>query len=115
MANYYAASDQHIDMGFRALADGTRRAVIMRLSEGDMTVSDLAAPFDMALPTFMKHLKVLEEGGLITTEKVGRVRTCRLDVERLARLNRWISTYEAGWRRRLDHLDAALNNLENKT
>jgi len=93
MANHSALSDQHIDMGFRALADGTRRAVIMRLSEGDMTVSDLAAPFDMALPTFMKHLKVLEEGGLITNEKVGRVRTCRLDVERLAHLNRWISTY----------------------
>ena len=115
MTNHLALSDQHIDMGFRALADGTRRAVIMRLSQEDMTVSDLAAPFDIALPTFMKHLKVLEEGGLITTEKVGRVRTCRLDVEKLARLNRWISTYEAGWRRRLDNLESALKNLENET
>jgi DNA-binding transcriptional ArsR family regulator len=76
---------------FAALADPTRRAVIARLIEGPASVSELAEPFDMALPSLMQHLKVLETGGLIRTQKTGRVRTCRLETERLGEAQDWLS------------------------
>lgn len=115
MANFQNLSEQEANFAFKALADETRRAVIKQLSEGEATVSDLAAPFEMALPTFMQHLKVLEAGGLIKTEKRGRVRTCRLEADRLRDLQKWISTYEQSWRVRLDRLDQFLDNEETKT
>ena len=89
-----------LDLGFHALADATRRAVIARLHEGEAAATELAEPFDMALPTFLKHLKVLEAGGLITTRKEGRKRMCRLEREQLARLSGWIHEYETGWQNR---------------
>lgn len=106
MANLNASSPTQIDLGFHALADGTRRAVIQRLHEGEAAATELAEPFDMALPTFLKHLKVLEAGGLISTRKEGRKRMCRLERDQLARLSGWINEYEAGWRNRLDRMGA---------
>ena len=106
MANLNAGSAHPIDLGFHALADATRRAVIQKLHHGEAAAPELAEPFDMALPTFLKHLKVLEAGGLITTRKEGRRRICRLEREQLARLSGWINAYEADWRGRLDRMDA---------
>jgi DNA-binding transcriptional ArsR family regulator len=110
MPNQKQIPSEHLDRGFHALADATRRAVIARLSEGEASVTDLAAPFDMALPSFLQHLRVLETAGLITSAKQGRVRTCRLSADRLAELDRWISAHEASWRQRLDRLGDFLDS-----
>jgi len=108
MANHSRLDAERLDRGFQALADATRRAVIARLTKGEASVADLAAPFDMALPSFLQHVRVLEAAGLITTEKQGRVRMCRLEAQRLGELERWISGYEAAWRTRLDRLEEIL-------
>ena len=107
MANYNAA----LDSVFRALADPTRRAVIRRLGAGPATVSELAEPFGMALPSFMKHVGVLEESGLIRSRKVGRVRTCALERKRLAAAERWFGEQRAIWASRFDNLDGLLETL----
>ncbi len=105
-----APADIHIlDRGFHALADATRRGVIVRLAKGEASVAELAAPYDMALPSFLQHVRVLEDAGLISTVKTGRVRTCRLEALRLAELEGWISRYEAAWRTRLDRLEDVLD------
>lgn len=104
MPNHTPSETHSLDRGFHALADATRRAVIARLSRGEASVAELAAPHDMALPSFLQHVRVLEAAGLIRTEKKGRVRTCRLEAERLAALEQWITQYEAAWRGRLDRL-----------
>lgn len=101
-----------LDRGFHALSDATRRAVIAQLTKGDASVADLAAPFDMALPSFLQHVRVLEAAGLITTIKRGRVRTCTLSVERLAELNRWITRYETAWASKLDRLGEFLDRKD---
>ena len=93
-----------LDAAFHALADPTRRAVVSRLARGPASVKELAAPFDMGLPSFMKHLRVLEKDGLISSEKVGRVRTCRVNSERLAAAESWLSEQRALWRARTDRL-----------
>ncbi|WEK03190.1 MAG: metalloregulator ArsR/SmtB family transcription factor [Candidatus Devosia phytovorans] len=90
---------------FQALADPTRRAVIGRLGRGPASVGDLAEPFDMALPSFMKHIHMLEETGLIQTEKVGRVRTCSIDKLRLAAVGGWLEEQRAIWEGRTDRLE----------
>ena len=108
MANLNASTPTPIDLGFHALADGTRRAVIQRLHRGEAAATELAEPFDMALPTFLKHLKVLEAGGLIRTRKEGRRRICTLERDQLAKLSSWINDYEKGWENRLDRLGAFL-------
>lgn len=109
MAKYQGAQGQALDRGFHALSDATRRAVIARLTAGEARVSELAAPFDMALPSFLQHVSVLEGAGLITTVKVGRVRSCRLSAGRLAELEGWIARHEAAWRSRLDRLGELLD------
>ncbi|PKP81130.1 MAG: transcriptional regulator [Alphaproteobacteria bacterium HGW-Alphaproteobacteria-18] len=109
MPNIRSPDSTALDRGFHALADATRRGVIARLAQGEASVADLAAPYDMALPSFLQHVRVLEEAGLISTVKTGRVRTCRLEAERLAALNRWIAEYEAGWAARLDRLGDILD------
>jgi DNA-binding transcriptional ArsR family regulator len=93
-----------LDTVFHALADPTRRAVISRLLGGAAPVKRLSEPFDMGLPAFMKHLSVLEASGLIHTEKQGRVRTCRVDAERLAAAEGWLSEQRAIWQGRTDRL-----------
>lgn len=97
-----------LDLMFHALADETRRGMLMRLTKGPATVGDLAGPIEMALPTILRHLKVLEDGGLIRSRKDGRVRTCELEPAGLALAERWIAERRAMWERRLDRLGDVL-------
>jgi len=99
---------------FHALSDPTRRAVIQRLGEGPASVKELAQPFDMALPSFMQHLQVLEDGGLIKSKKKGRVRTCEIRAKELGKAERWFADQHALWDARLDRLDAYLDDLQKK-
>lgn len=96
---------------FHALADPTRRAVLAKLTSGPATVSDLAQPFSMALPTFLQHLKVLEECGLVKSKKVGRVRTCQLKPKPLEEAQDWLGAQRTLWTKRLDQLDDYLRHL----
>jgi DNA-binding transcriptional ArsR family regulator len=100
-----------LDLTFQALADPTRRAMIERLSRSPASVSDLARPLAMSLPAVMQHLSVLETAGLIVTQKVGRVRTCRIDPQALNRAHEWIAARRVEWERRLDRLGAYLEEL----
>lgn len=93
-----------LDAAFHALADPTRRAVIGRLVKGPAPVTELAAPFGMGLPSFMKHLRVLEAGGLIRTEKSGRTRMCRIDAGNLVAVEAWLSRQREQWRASADRL-----------
>jgi DNA-binding transcriptional ArsR family regulator len=107
MENYSAA----LDRTYYTLSDPTRRAVLHRLMRGPAPVKELAAPFDMGLPSFMKHLRVLEESDLIRTEKSGRVRTCHVKAEQLAAAESWLSEQRALWEARTDRL---ANYVENE-
>jgi DNA-binding transcriptional ArsR family regulator len=98
----------NLDAVFHSLADATRRAVIARLAEGPASVSDLAAPHAMALPSFLKHLRALEAGGIIVTGKQGRVRTCRLRPEAVRLAEAWLGQQRRIWEARFDQLDALL-------
>jgi DNA-binding transcriptional ArsR family regulator len=100
-----------LDSVFHALADPTRRAIIQRLGKGSATVSELAAPFDMALPSFVKHISVLEKSHLIVSRKRGRVRTCSLDHKNLVGAERWFNELRAQWSSRYDNLDNLLMKL----
>ena len=97
-----------VDAVFRALADPTRRGVVERLGRGPATVGDLAAPFAMALPSFMQHLRVLEGAGLVQSSKTGRVRTVQLATARLRLAEDWLAGQRRRWSARLDRLDAHL-------
>jgi DNA-binding transcriptional ArsR family regulator len=101
MAQYSA----EVDGVFVALADPTRRSVIRRLGRGPTRVGDLAAGFPMTLPSFMKHVRTLESNGLIRTVKVGRVRTCVLNRERLAVVDDWLAEQRRIWQERTDRLE----------
>ena len=103
-----------LDHVFHALADPTRRAVLQRLSEGPASVSDLAKPFAMALPSFLQHLQVLEEGGLIRSKKVGRVRTCEMEPATLTKAESWIAKQRTVWEGRLDRLGSYVKALQAK-
>ena len=98
-------SDAALDGVFRALADVSRRGMIDRLSRGPASVSDLAEPLAMALPSVLKHLQVLESSGLVCSEKTGRVRTYRLQSQALRRLERWVAQRSAFWHQRFDRLE----------
>ncbi len=104
-----------LDGVFRALADPTRRAVLARLATGPAPVSELAAPFSMALPSFVQHLDVLERCGLVRSRKSGRVRTYRLAPAPLAAAERWVAAQRALWERRLDQLDRYLEATKEET
>ncbi len=103
-----------LDRRFQALGDPTRRAVLQRLAEGPRSVSALAEPFAMALPSFVQHLRLLEGCGLISTAKEGRVRTCRLNAGALEETEHWLGEQRALWERRLDQLDGYLKQLKDK-
>lgn len=107
-----AASAEQLDAAFNALANSTRRKVVERLADGPATVSELAEPFDMALPSFMQHLRTLERAGLIQTTKAGRVRTVRIKAARLRVVTHWIDAQRVLWERRLDQLDSYLHVLD---
>ncbi len=98
----------NLDAVFHALSDGTRRAVVARLAQGPASVSELAAPHDMALPSFMKHLRVLEGCGLVQSAKKGRVRTCALCPDTARQAEGWLAGQRRVWTGRLDRLDAFL-------
>jgi DNA-binding transcriptional ArsR family regulator len=100
-----------LDLMFQALADPTRRRMIERLSRGSASVSELAEPFKMSLPAVVQHLQVLEQSGLVTTQKVGRVRTCTIDTGALSMAEKWINDRRIGWEHRLDRLGAFLDAL----
>jgi DNA-binding transcriptional ArsR family regulator len=93
-----------LDLTFQALADPTRRIMVERLSRGPASVSELALPFDMTLSAVVQHLAVLEASGLVRSQKVGRVRTCRIEPTALQGAERWIVERRAAWERRLDRL-----------
>src|SRR5580693_7887349 len=97
-----------VDRVFHALAEPMRRALVERLSAGPMSVSDLAQPFDVTLAAIVQHIQVLEESGIVRSEKLGRVRTCRLDPEGLKLAERWISEHRSLWERRLDRVGELL-------
>jgi DNA-binding transcriptional ArsR family regulator len=93
-----------LDRVFQALADPTRRVMVERLSRGPASVSELAEPLDMSLPAVMQHLQVLETSGLVHSEKIGRVRTCRVEPAALDLLEQWVAGRRAMWERAFDRL-----------
>ena len=101
-----------LDRVFQALADPTRRAVIQRLSGGTAPVSELAEPFDMALPSFLQHLKVLEGCGLVRSRKSGRVRTYQISPQPLKAAEGWMAERRGLWERRLEQLDRYLEDMK---
>jgi DNA-binding transcriptional ArsR family regulator len=107
MANQFA----RLSEVFYALADPTRRAIVSVLGRGPESVSTLAAPFPMALPSFMKHLSVLERSGVIRSHKVGRVRTCELVPKTLSHAERWMAEQHAIWESRTDRMASFVESL----
>lgn len=99
---------------FAALADPTRRAILARLSDGEASVTELAAPFEMTLPAVTKHLKVLERAGLISRGKEAQWRPCKLEAKPLAEVADWVEKYRQFWTQRLDRLEAYLIELQAK-
>jgi DNA-binding transcriptional ArsR family regulator len=99
---------------FQALADPTRRAVLGRLGKGPASISELAEPFDMALPSFMKHIHQLEESGWIRTRKEGRVRTCSLEKKTFKDVEAWLSGQRALWEARTDRLERFVTSQQTK-
>ena len=107
MAKY----DDRLDRHFSALGDATRRRILARLARGAATVGELAAPHDMSLPSFLAHVRKLEEAGLITTTKDGRTRVCHLAPEAFAPAQDWLAEQRATWTGRLDRFDAYVTKL----
>ncbi len=101
-----------LDLTFQALADPTRRALIERLSRSPASVSELARPLPMSLPAVMQHLAVLEGSGLVVSEKIGRVRICRIEPQALSLAEQWINARRAEWEKRLDRLGNYLEELK---
>ena len=104
------AETPQLNQAFHALADSNRRAIIARLTRGAASVSELAAPLDVSLPTVLQHLDVLQRSGFVRSEKVGRVRTCRLEPGAMRVMERWIVEHRAIWERRLDLLGDVLDD-----
>ncbi len=101
-----------LDLPFTALADPTRRAILARLAEGEATVQDLARPFTISQPAVSRHLKVLEDAGLIETRIEGTTRPRRLKPDAMARLWHWLGQYRALWENQFQRLDAVLDTLD---
>ena len=102
------------DASFAALSDATRRGVLEQLGRADASITDLAEKFRMTLTGMKKHVGVLEQAGLVTTEKVGRVRTCKLGLSRLEQEAAWIESYRQLWDARFDELDKIVEDLKRK-
>jgi DNA-binding transcriptional ArsR family regulator len=111
MVQYYSA---RLDASFAALADATRRGVLEQLGRADASITDLAERFRMTLTGIKKHVGVLEQAGLVTTEKVGRVRTCKLGPRRLEEETAWIERHHQLWDARFDALDKVVEELKQK-
>lgn len=108
-------SASQLDLMFQALADPSRRAMVERLSRGPASVSELAQPLAMSLPAVAQHLQVLEMSGLVTTQKIGRVRSCTLDVSAMSRAEQWINDRRTHWQRRFERLGAYLDRTPDDT
>lgn len=104
-----AARSDPLDLAFQALADSSRRAMVVRLTRGPASVSELAEPLRMSMPSVLQHIDVLQRSGLVHSEKVGRVRTCRLEPAPMRSLEQWIAEHRAVWERRLDYLGDVLD------
>jgi DNA-binding transcriptional ArsR family regulator len=111
LVSLMAKYDADLSLIFQALSDPTRRAMLARLGKGAVPVSELARPTGLALPTVMRHLGVLEDAGLIETEKQGRVRTCRMRPENLGAAADWLAEQRAIWEDRADRLEAYVMQL----
>jgi DNA-binding transcriptional ArsR family regulator len=107
-------SRARLDGSFAALSDTTRRGVLEQLGRADASITDLALKFDMTLTGMKKHVGVLEQAGLVVTEKVGRVRTCRLGPRRLDEEAAWLERYRQRWASRFDELDEVIEELKQK-
>jgi DNA-binding transcriptional ArsR family regulator len=107
MPNFHAS----LDGAFHALSDPTRRAIVAQLSKRPQTVGELSRPFPVALPTLLQHIRVLEQSGLVSTEKRGRVRTCALRREGLEVTEAWLAEQRRVWEARLDQLDAYVASI----
>ena len=105
---------QRLDNTFAALADPTRRAIVNQLAKGEASVSELAQPFDMSLPAIFKHLGVLEEAGLISSQKKGRVRTCKLKADPMKVAAQWLDYYSEFWDSKLDAFEKFLDEQEKR-
>src|SRR5882762_5093555 len=103
-----------LDTSFAALSDATRRGVLEQLGRADASITDLADKFDMTLTGMKKHVGVLEHAGLVVTEKIGRVRTCKLGPRRLQEVTDWIEKYHQLWEARFDELDVVIEQLKQK-
>ena len=112
MVNHMLNHDTSLDLAFQALADGNRRAMLVQLVRGPASVSELAQPLDISLPAVMQHLAVLEHSGLVRSEKVGRVRTCRIEPEALSLAEQWINQRRLEWEQHFDRLGAYLETLK---
>ena len=111
MVQYQTA---HLDTSFAALSDATRRGVLEQLGRADSSITDLAGKFHMSLTGMKKHVGVLEQAGFVATQKVGRVRTCKLGPRRLAEEMAWIEAYRQLWASRFDALDKIVEELKQK-
>ena len=107
-------SGARLDASFAALSDATRRGVLEQLGRSDASITDLAAKFDMTLAGMMKHVGVLEQAGLVATEKVGRVRTCKLGPHRLEEETAWLESHRQLWDSRFEELDKVVEQLKRK-
>jgi DNA-binding transcriptional ArsR family regulator len=105
------ATAVNLDLTFQALADPTRRSMVERLSRGPASVSELAQPYAMSLPAVVQHLAMLENSGLVRSEKVGRVRTCRMEPAALGLAEQWFTQRRAEWDQRLDRLGEHLKRF----
>lgn len=103
-----------LDLAFQALADPTRRAMVERLSRGPASVSELARPAEMSLPAVMQHLAMLETAGLIRSEKIGRIRTCRIEPLAFSQAEQWLQQRRLEWEQRLDRLGEYLESLQSE-
>jgi DNA-binding transcriptional ArsR family regulator len=106
--------DARLDASFAALSDVTRRGILQQLGRADASITDLAAKFHMTLTGMKKHVGVLEQAGLVATEKVGRVRTCRLGPHRLEDELAWLDSYRQSWEARFEALDAVIEELKQR-
>lgn len=112
MLNHMVQLQEQLDRTFGALADSTRRSILLRLGKSEASISELAQSFDMTLTGLKKHVHVLEDAGLVTTRKVGRVRSCRLGPRKLDDVNKWIASYRSQLEERLDHLEDFLERTK---
>jgi len=107
-------NESHLNHAFQALADPTRRAMLARLSRGPASVSELARPLPMSLPAVLQHLKALEDSGLITSEKKGRVRTARLEGNAIGEAEQWLTDRRTEWEDQADRLESFLATFQEK-